>query len=337
MNRSTRTSAFRFAQAGVLAAALAVPFAAHANHPVLVEGEQDFDGDLRVGIEEDMDGPDGDPLGLTFGTIGGCLGSMNAAINQNGTCTVVTSGTFAEVVNITGSVTLEAAPGVRANIDAFLAPPDPLGNVFNNMMSSNDTRLNAPGIIINVPDDGPPSRVIIRNITTQNWTDGVLIMGNSNVLLDGVEATHNTNHGINVTGNAVVAIVNSSATANGFRRGGGGVFPSADGVPMPGVGIRFQDSSRGEIRNSTATGNFSFGIANQSTSGATGVTIRDTTIIGNFPGDPNIPGARAFCRAQLGDFDRAESVCFQFLVRSAIGLSSSAAPTPVPMMMNGGM
>ena len=111
-----RNGTSRWLAAGLLVSGLAMPSIGLANHPVAVEGHTDSDGDGRVGQAEDQDGPAGDPSGLTFGTITGCLGAVNAAINQNGVCQIVTSGNFAEVINITNQVTIEAAPGVIANI-----------------------------------------------------------------------------------------------------------------------------------------------------------------------------------------------------------------------------
>src|SRR5438552_3982322 len=91
-----------------------------ANHPVLVEGEQDFDGDGLIGDAEDVD----NATDQVFGTITAALGSANAGVNQNGRVVIVTSGRFLGTVNITaanGNVTLEGAPGVEANVEAARA------------------------------------------------------------------------------------------------------------------------------------------------------------------------------------------------------------------------
>ena len=94
---------------GVLAFANTV----EANHPVFVEGNclnppagnpalvpagtcGDYDGDGLIGTAEDTDGD------RVFGTITAALGAGTGA-NQNGRVVIVTSGTFAEVVNITGA------------------------------------------------------------------------------------------------------------------------------------------------------------------------------------------------------------------------------------------
>lgn len=132
----------------------------YANHPVLVEGNclnppagnpapplgslagtcGDYDGDGRIGTAEDNDGD------RVFGTLTRALANATGA-NQNGRVLIVTSGVFAETLTITGAngnVQLEAAPGVDANIDAVLQG-DP----------GNAARQNAPGIIVDAPDNRP--------------------------------------------------------------------------------------------------------------------------------------------------------------------------------------
>jgi hypothetical protein len=242
---------------GLLTLGLALPGVSLANHPVLVEGETDFDGDGRVGQAENNDGPAGDPLGLTFGTIAGCLGAANAGIGQNGTCQIVTSGNFVEVVNITNQVTIEAAPGVVANIEAFLAPADPRLQEFPTAAADPFALQAAPGIIINSPDD---RYVILRNLVITNWTDGIRILGSSHVLLDNVRVEHNISNGINVLDNAKVAIRNSQITSTGYRLNPRtGNFPTAN-PPTPGIGVNFQGNSRGEMRNTVVAGNFDEGL-----------------------------------------------------------------------------
>jgi hypothetical protein len=250
---------------------------AWANHPVLVEGETDFDGDGRVGQAENNDGPAGDPLGLTFGTIAGCLGALNAAIGQNGACQIVTSGNFVEVVSITNQVTIEAAPGVVANIEAFVAPADPRLQEFPTAAADPFALQAAPGIIINSPDD---RYVVLRNLVITNWTDGIRIMGASHVLLDNVRIDHNISNGINVLDTAKVAIRNSQITSTGYRLNPRtGNFPTAN-PPTPGVGINFQGSSRGEIRNSVISGNFDEGL-NVARSAKVSVLGRDNLFFDN--------------------------------------------------------
>jgi hypothetical protein len=223
---------------------------AMANHQVFIEGETDFDGDGVVGLAEDADGD------FFFGTFAGALGP-GTGLNQNGRAVVVTSGRFAEVVNITGQVTIEGAPGVEADIEAFLAGADPRLREFDTPMRNNTTRANAPGIIVNAPAN---RRVVIRNISTRNWTDGIRVQGQSRVLIDNVRIEHNINFGINVLDNAQISVFNTSVHSSGFRVNPvSGDFPTVL-APNTGAGILFSATARGSIFGSSITGNFGGGI-----------------------------------------------------------------------------
>jgi len=235
----------------LVTALVCAPQLAFANHPVLVEGELDFDGDGVVGLSEDNDGD------VVFGTITRALGAA-PAIGQNGTVVIVTSGRFPEVVTISNQVTLEAAPGVDVQIDAFLVPADARLNEFPAAQADPFALQNAPGIIIDSPAD---RYVTVRNVGIQNWTDGIVIRGDSNVLLDNVRPEHNINNGINIQDRAVVLIKNSSVAATGFRLNPmTGNFPTAN-VPMPGVGVSLAPGTSTAITTSTISGNFQAGIA----------------------------------------------------------------------------
>jgi len=225
-----------------------------ANHPVLVEGEVDFDGDGLVGLAEDTDNGND----RIFGTINAALGAANGGAAQNGRVTIVTSGRFREIVSITaanGNVTLEAAPGVEADIDAVVA-----GDRSNQFPATNNNGAQAaPGIVV----DAPANRsVTIRNIVSRNWTDGIRIRGASRVTLDNVRVESNVNNGIDVSGSARVSITNSQVNYTGFRTGATGDFPSAANVPSPGNGISFRESSIGSVAFSSVTGSFAVGISN---------------------------------------------------------------------------
>ncbi len=250
------------------AALLLAPALASANHPVLVEGELDFDGDGVVGLTEDDDGD------AVFGSINRALGAA-PAIGQNGTVVIVTSGRFPEVVTITGQVTLEAAPGVDAQIDAFLVPADARLNEFPTAQADPFALQARPGIIINAP---PSRHVIIRNVGIVNWTDGIIIQGQSNVLLENVRSEHNISNGINIQDQAVVTIKNSQVTANGFRLNPRtGDFPGVV-APTPGLGISLGAQTVTAIRDSTITGNFLAGIA--AAAGAR-LSLSDSLVFGN--------------------------------------------------------
>ena len=228
-----------------------------ANHPVLVEGNcnnppagnstppgtagaacGDYDGDGLIGTAEDNDGD------RVFGTINGA--NSAAGVSNNGTITIVTSGTFAEQVILTGNVTLQAAPGVHANIDAVLQG-DP----------GSGARQGQPGIIVNAPAN---RIVVIRNIQSRNWTSGIQVNGSSRVSIENCILEHNINYGIEVTGSARVKIDQSQVIATGYRQSPAGDFPSAANRPNPGIGIEFGFSARGAVFRTEVSGSFSAGI-----------------------------------------------------------------------------
>jgi hypothetical protein len=232
-----------------------------ANHPVFVEGNclnppagnsnvmtpgtcGDYDGDGRIGVEEDNDGD------RVFGTLNAALTTNTATgANQNGRVVIVTSGVFAERVTITaanGNVTLEAAPGVEANVDAVLQG-DP----------NSGARQGREGIIVNAPKD---RFVTIRNIVSRNWTEGIQVNGDSSVLIDNCRIENNTNFGIRILNNAKVKINNTTVAATGYRVSGAGDFPRAV-RPDPGAGIDFGGASSGLICKSCVTGSFGEGIS----------------------------------------------------------------------------
>lgn len=242
---TAHTSTKRWRTLLTLAAGLCWLYAstAFANHPVLVEGETDFDGDGLLGVAEDTDN-DTDQI---FGTVNAALAAANRGANQNGHVIIVTSGRFLETVTITavnGDVTLQAAPGVEAEFEAVRAG-DP----------ASATRQASPGIIVDAPDN---RRVTLRNLVSRNWTDGIQILGASHVVIDGCRVEHNRDNGIRAIDSARVTIINSQVNANGFRNGGG-----VDNAPNPGHGVIFRDTSKGAIYATTVSGNLATGIANQ--------------------------------------------------------------------------
>ncbi len=268
--------------------AVLFPSGVEANHPVLVEGNclnppagnpgpvtpgtcGDYDGDGRIGTAEDTDGD------RVFGTITAALGGGTGA-NQNGRVVIVTSGTFAEVVNITGAngnVQIEAAPGVDANIDAVLAG-DP----------GNGPRQGAPGIIVNAPAD---RHVILRNLVSRNWTIGIDVRGDSHVFIDNCRVENNTNYGIRVQDNAKVKINDTDVAATGFRVGATGDFPRNPlNQPNPGVGIEYEDNSSGLICNTCVTRSFRAGIKDSS-SGT--VRLQNVCLFDNNPNTEGFRGA----------------------------------------------
>lgn len=246
-----------------------------AAHPVLVEGNcdspvpgttivtmgtcGDFDGDGRIGTAEDTDGAD-----RIFGTISAALGpgtgaAANTGANFNGTITIVTSGRFFEPINIIsatqGNVTIQAAPGVDAQINAVFQG-DPAGG--------NNTRLQGTGIIVSMP---ALSRVVLRNLTVRNFAFGIQALGSSQVTIDNCRVENSIFFGILALNDSNIFITNSSVTATGYRNQGA-VCPSASCNPAPGHGIAFSDSSSGSVFQTNLSGNFGAGLANASTLGA---------------------------------------------------------------------
>lgn len=222
-----------------------------ANHPVLVEGEEDFDRDGLLGLAEDTDGDD-----RIFGTITAALGAANGGANQNGRVVIVTSGRFHEQLNITnanGNTTIEAAPGVEATIDAVAtgtrAAQFPTG--------TNATRQNQPGIIITSPAN---RYVTLRNLVVRNWIEGIQIQGTSRVTLDNVRLEGNVNHGIHALGTSRVLVTNSHIQSTGYRVGATGDFPGTS-RPSPGNGITFEGQSQGLVADTVISGNFGTGLA----------------------------------------------------------------------------
>ena len=270
------------------ASVLAIAPPAWANHPVFVEGNcfgpgmgdtatglrqspvtpgtcGDYDGDGSIGMAEDNDGDN------NFGTINAAL----TAVAQNGRVTIVANGTYGEVVTLNpverGNVTLEAAPGVSANIDAVVQG-DP---------GSTD-RQQRPGIIV---DGCRRCRVTVRNVITRNWTDRVRVRGFSHLHLDQVISENNLNYGIRVKNRAKVSISNSQVNASGFRKNTAGA-----GEPNPGIGVEFEDYSRGSIVHSSITGSARAGINVESQAWRMPLELEDVQL---FDNNPNFTQRRA--------------------------------------------
>ncbi|HEY0084151.1 MAG TPA: right-handed parallel beta-helix repeat-containing protein [Pyrinomonadaceae bacterium] len=248
-----------------------------ANHPVLVEGNcdspvpgttivtagtcGDFDGDGRIGTAEDTDGAD-----RIFGTLTAALGPGTGAAagtgaNNNGRITIVKSGRFAESLLIgypisffpgqgslnPGNVTIEAAPGVDAIIDAVLQG-DPAGG--------NTARQNSVGIFIyNGPGASPTTVVTLRNLVVRNFLEGISTAGSTRVNIDNCRVENNRNFGIRLTDNGLVIISNSQIQANGFR------IP-VSGPSSPGAGISVEGFVQARVIDTVIGNNFGPGIIN---------------------------------------------------------------------------
>ena len=250
--------------AGVVAFAAPGTVRLSANHPVLVEGEQSFDGDANFGLAEDTDGD------LVFGTITAALGAANGAANHNGRITIVTSGRFAEALFITsanGNTSIEAAPGVEAVIDAVITG----ARATEFAGDTNTSRQAQSGIVVN---STTLRQVVLRNLVVRNWLNGIVVIGDSRVTIDKCRLEGNVNLGIFAQDTARVAIQDTHVIGTGYRVGGTGQAP-ADGAgstagqtvltPNPGDGVRFVGSASGVLANSSLLHNFGAGVSGVST------------------------------------------------------------------------
>jgi parallel beta-helix repeat protein len=268
-----------------------------ANHPVLVEGNcdspvpgtttvtagtcGDYDGDGRIGTAEDTDGAD-----RIFGTLKAALGPGTGAAagtgaNNNGRVTIVTSGRFAESLLIgktipeypdqgsenPGNVTLEAAPGVEANIDAVLQG-DPAGG--------NTARQGGIGILIfNGSNSAPATIVTLRNLVIRNFREGIYTAGGARVNIDNCRIENNRDYGVHLTNSTRAVISNSQIQANGFR------IP-VSGASNPGAGISANNIVQLRIFNTVVSNNFGPGIIN-ATGAANNVVLYKVVAAFNNP------------------------------------------------------
>ncbi|HJU53031.1 MAG TPA: right-handed parallel beta-helix repeat-containing protein [Pyrinomonadaceae bacterium] len=246
-----------------------------ANHPVLVEGNcdspvpgttivakgtcGDFDGDGRIGTAEDTDGAD-----RIFGTLNAALGPGTGAAsgtgaNFNGKIIIVTSGRFAEVLYIgnnsiepsvgspnPGNVTIEAAPGVTADLDAVLQG-DPAGG--------NNARQGRPGILINYLPAFSDRVVTLRNLTIRNFLIGVDVAGSSRVNIDKCRFENNLQSNVRLKEGADVVVTNSQVQSAGFRIG------TASSVG-DGIGIEVLTPAKLRVMETNISNNSGPGIKN---------------------------------------------------------------------------
>jgi hypothetical protein len=250
------------------------------SHTVLIEGNcdspvpgstivekgtcGDYDGDGRIGTAEDTDGAD-----RIFGTINAALGtgtgaSAGTGLNHNGRAVIVKSGRFYESVYIgsnlcgqgcpgaasPGNVTLEAAPGVDAVIDAVFQG-DPSGG--------NATRLTSTGIGISyIPGSvtGYTRQVVLRNLIVRNWARGLEASHSARVVIDNCRFENNLNYGILLNFGAMAVITNTQVTGTGFRTSS---VSSAAANPGHGVSL---EGAHARIVDSVIAHNLNAGVAN---------------------------------------------------------------------------
>jgi hypothetical protein len=249
-------------------------------HTVLVEGNcdspvpgttlvapgtcGDFDGDGRIGSAEDTDGAD-----RIFGTINAALGTGTGAaagtgINHNGRVVIVASGRFYEAVYIgqnqcgpgcpgatnPGNVTLEAAPGVMAVIDAMFQG-DPAGQ--------NATRLASNGIGVGyIPGSqlGLSRLVTLRNLTVRNFTKGLEVSHNARVLIDKCRFENNQNYGVAINFGSMAELTDVQIAGTGMRTVGS--------PPTPGTahGFFLDTNAQARLVDTTTSHNLGIGVFN---------------------------------------------------------------------------
>jgi hypothetical protein len=276
--RSARPIVFSLLAALLLAgAALWGGTSVEANHPVLVEGNcdspsvgttvvlqqgtcGDFDGDGRIGTAEDTDGAD-----RIFGTLRAALGPGTGAAagtgaNFNGKIIIVTSGRFAELLHIgnplggstvgsssPGNVTIEAAPGVEANIDAVLG---------GDTAANNNARQSRTGITINYLSQFSNRVVTLRNLVIRNFLVGVDVLNFARVNIDNCRFENNATTNLRVRVNALVVVTSSQIQSAGFRIG------SVSASSAPGDGIQILDRAQLRVADTTISHNKGAGINN---------------------------------------------------------------------------
>lgn len=214
----------------------------------------DYDGDGLIGTAEDED------LDNNFGTINAGL----EAVAQNGTVTIVSNGTFPEAVRLTpvegASVTLEAAPGVRASIDAVVQG-----------QAGNADRATQTGILVRGCSE---CQVTVRNITARNFARGVAVRGRSQVLLFGIRAEGNLNYGIKAMDRARLTMRRAVVNATGYRKDAAGVAEA-----KPGIGVKISEAAKASIYHATVSNSRDAGIKAKRDN----VVLRDVQLFGNHP------------------------------------------------------
>ena len=250
---------------------------AFANHPVLLEGNcdspvpgttivspatcGDFDGDGRIGTVEDTDGAD-----RIFGTLAAAIGPGTGAaagtgVNLNGTIIIVASGRFVPATTITIGdaasgptlLTIEAAPGVSALIDAVLDGDQ-----------GNAARQNVAGLHITASNSN--DRITLRNLTFRNWAEAIRVNGGARVTIENCIFEHNLDYALRVMGTAHVGVYGSRFFETGSRFGTG-----VTAFAAPGTAISFEGSTTGLISKTAVFNSIGAIINNTSSGGANAV------------------------------------------------------------------
>jgi hypothetical protein len=171
-------------------------------------------------------------------------------------------------------VTIQAAPGVVAEIDAVLQG-DPAGG--------NTARQNQTGIVIYYfPNSGVSDRTVtLRNLVIRNFTQGIGTFGDNTILIENCRIENNIKAGINVTGSHKMVIARSVISGNGRRIGAG-----VSTTPNPGDGLIVAEGASAKIFDTVFSNNVAAGIRN-----TTGVASRVTLFkVANYFNGTDIVG-----------------------------------------------
>jgi hypothetical protein len=191
----------------------------------------------------------------------------------------VTSGRFVPSSTITiydaasgpTNVTIEAAPGVDANIDAVLQG-DPAGG--------NASRQNIAGI--HVIATGDDDRIVLRNLVFRNWLEAIRVNGGARVTIDNCRFEHNLDYAIRAMGTSMVIVHESTISDTGSRFGAG-----VGNFAVPGRAVSFEGSSRGLVAKTQIVHSKAEAISNASSLGTTAVQYYQVVTSGNGGGIVN--------------------------------------------------
>jgi len=162
---------------------------------------------------------------------------------------------------LNGVTIIEAAPGVRANIDAVLQGD-----------AGNATRQAGNGITINSPDTD--RIVILRNLAIRNYQVGLQVTGNSRVICEDCRFDSNVVANVMASGNARLTLTGCDVRAGGMR------FNPGRATPSPGDGVAFAGTASGLISDCTIAGNFAAGVRNAS---AAVIQVLKSAVFDNTP------------------------------------------------------
>lgn len=195
-----------------------------------LEGGSDFDGDGKIGPDEDADGDQ------VFGTLGAVPGfdqpeGIIGPRNTYNHVVIVTSGVFKESVRRTQDgvpkeFTIEAAPGVNALFDSADVDPAP----FAPVVEASDT-------------------ITLRNLTFRNTSDVIVVKAGGNLLAEGCRF-EDIGRGFAVVAKTGARVVVSEST----------ITRCGDKLTGEGGGVQVERGASVIVTKSTITGNFGVGV-----------------------------------------------------------------------------